>query len=214
LILDRRRWLHVARQVPFTVLFEITIVALAVWNGSAQGRLSDELRRAWGFGPLYFWREHWHTLVTGAFFVRNTLMLLGMVLFVAGSVGVYEWLAGTRRALLIFWAANVVTLLLTAACVVFPMHLAGIPPRWDWAPAGDVGASFGGFGCLGAWMMGVSGARRRALLAAIVIAVLVAKFLLLPEIFGDAGHLVAFLVGVVIGTRWPYKMRLSAPVSY
>ena len=202
------------RRTPFTSLFEAAIIAVALWNGSAQGSLSADLKRTWGFGPLYFWREHWHTLVTGAFFVRNTLMLLGMVLFVAGSVGVYEWLAGTRRALLVFWAANVVTLLLTAACVVFPMHLAGIPPRWDWAPAGDVGASFGGFGCLGAWMMGMSGARRRGLLAAIVVAGLAAKFLLLPEIFSDAGHLVAFLVGVVIGRRWPHKRRLSAPGSY
>jgi hypothetical protein len=201
------------RRTPFTLLFEVTIIVVAFWTGSAQGNLSDDLKRTWGFGPLYFWREHWHTLVTGAFFVRNTIMLLAMVLFIAGSVGVYEWLAGTRRALLTFWAANVVTLLLTAACVVFPMHLAGIPPRWDWAPAGDVGASFGGFGCLGAWMMGVSGARRRLILVAVVVAGLVVKFLLVPEIFGDAGHLVAFLVGVLLGARWPYERRRAAPVS-
>jgi len=201
------------RRAPFTLLFEITIIVVAFWTGSAQGDLSDDVKRAWGFGPLYFWREHWHTLVTGAFFVRSTIMLLAMVLFIAGSVGVYEWLAGTRRALLTFWAANVVTLLLTAACVVFPMHLAGIPPRWDWAPAGDVGASFGGFGCLGAWMMGVSGARRRLILVGIVVAGLVVKFLLIPEIFGDAGHLVAFLVGVLLGARWPYERRRAAPVS-
>jgi hypothetical protein len=195
------------------LLFTIAIIAIALWNGSAGGRLSEDLGRAWGFGPLTFWREHWHTLVTGAFFVRDTIMLLGMVLFVLGSVGVYEWLAGTRRALLVFWAANVVTLLLTAACVVFPMRLAGVPPRWDWAPSGDVGASFGGFGCLGAWMMGVSGARRRAILILVVTAGLVVKLLLVPEVFGDAGHLVAFLVGVLLGARWPHEIRPAAPVS-
>jgi len=188
-------------------------VAVAIWNGSAQGTLSEELKRAWGFGPLYFWREHWHTLATNTLLVRNTIMLLGMVLFVAGSVGVYEWLAGTRRALLCFWAANVVTLLLTAAFVVFPMYLAGVPPRWDWAPSGDVGASFGGFGCLGAWMMGVSGAQRRTILVAVVTAGLIAKFLLLPEIFGDAGHLVAFYVGVLTRVRFPHKIPSAAPGS-
>jgi hypothetical protein len=191
--------LHSLSRIPFTLFFETAIVAIALWNGSAQGRLSADLRHQWGFAPLYFWREHWHTLVTGAFFVRSAIMLLGMALFVAASVGVYEWLAGTRRALLVFWAANVVTLLLTAACVVFPMHLAGVPPRWDWAPSGDVGASFGGFGCIGAWMMGVSGTRRRIILVAIVTAGLVVKFLLQPEIFPDAGHLVAFLAGVALG---------------
>ncbi len=178
----------------------MAILAVALWNGSAQGRLSDDLRRAWGFGPLYFWREHWHTLATNTFFVRNAIMLLGMMLFVAASVGVYEWLAGTRRAFLVFWAANVITLLVTAALVVYPMHLAGVPQRWDWAPTGDVGASFGGFGCLGAWITGVAGARKRLALVAVVAAGLLAKFLLLPEIFGDAGHLLAFLAGMVLGS--------------
>ena len=78
------------RRIPFTLLFTITIIAVAFWNGSAQGNLSDELKRAWGFGPLYFWREHWHTLVTGAFFVRNTIMLLAMVLFVRESADEVE----------------------------------------------------------------------------------------------------------------------------
>ena len=187
------------RRVPFTLSFEIAILAVALWNGSAQGRLSDDLRRAWGFGPLYFWREHWHTLATNTFFVRDAIMLLGMMLFVAASVGVYEWRAGPRRAFLVFWAANVITLLVTAALVVYPLHLAGAPQRWDWAPAGDVGASFGGFGCLGAWIKGVAGARRQLVLALVVAAGILAKFLLMPEIFGDAGHLLAFLAGMVLG---------------
>lgn len=205
--LDRpARWLHVARRVPFTVLFEITIVALALWNGSAQGRLSDELRRAWGFGPLYFWREHWHTLATNTFLVRNAIMLLGMVLFVAGSVGAYEWIAGTRRALFAFWAANAITLLLTAALVVYPLHLAGVPPRWDWAPSGDVGASFGGFGCLGAWAMEIPSRRKRILLLSVVSIGLLLKYLLLPEIFGDAGHLLALLSGILLGP-WLRRSR-------
>jgi hypothetical protein len=186
------------RRVPFTLFFEIAILAVALWNGSAQGRLSDDLRRAWGFGPLYFWREHWHTLATNTFFVRNAIMLLGMMLFVAASVGVYERFAGTRRAFLIFWAANVITLLVTAALVVYPMHLAGVPRRWGWAPAGDVGASFGGFGCLGAWIVGVPGVRKRLALMALVAAGILAKFLVFPEIFGDAGHALAFLAGVLL----------------
>ncbi len=184
-------------RVPFTVVLELAILILAFWNGSALGRLGDEVHRAWGFGPLTFWHGRWHTLATNTLLVRNALMLLGMILFVAGSLGVYEWRAGTRRALAVFWSANVLTLLVTTACVVVPMRLMGVPPTLDWAPAGDVGASFGGFGCLGAWMVGVPG-RRRALVA-IVLAGLVVKFLIYPEIFGDAGHIVAFLSGIALG---------------
>jgi len=174
---------------------------VALWNGSAWGTLSEELHRAWGFGPLTFWREHWHTLATNTFFVRNTLMLLAMVFFVAVSVGVYEWKAGTRRAMLVFWAANVATLLLTAAFVVLPMRMAGIPPRWDWAPAGDVGASFGGFGCLGAWIIGMREIRKRNILIALVLAGMVLKYVLAPELFGDAGHLFSFALGLLLKTR-------------
>ena len=186
---------------------------VALWNGSAWGTLSEELHRAWGFGPLTFWREHWHTLATNTFLVRNTLMLLAMVAFVAVSVGVYEWVAGTRRAMLVFWAANVATLLLLAACVVLPMRLAGVPPRWDWAPAGDVGASFGGFGCLGAWLVGLPDSPKKVTILVLVVAGLVAKYLILPELFGDAGHLVAFTVGLAAGTRWPHEIRPRASKS-
>jgi hypothetical protein len=180
------------------VTFEIAIILVAFWNGSAWGTLSEELHRAWGFGPLTFWREHWHTLATNTFLVRNTLMLTGMVLFVAGSAGVYEWIRGTRRAMLVFWAANAITLLLMAGLVVWPMRLAGVPPRWDWAPTGDVGASFGGFGCLGAWVVGLRDARTRNIILAIVCVGLLTKYLLLPELFGDAGHFVALVVGVFL----------------
>jgi len=172
---------------------------VALWNGSAWGSLSEELKRAWGFGPLTFWREHWHTLATNTFLVRNALMLVAMVLFVAASVGVYETLAGTRRAMLVFWAANVATLLLIAGLVVWPMRLAGIPPTWDWAPSGDVGASFGGFGCLGAWVIGLPSKRTKTAILTIVALANIVKYLLIPELFGDAGHLVALLVGVLIG---------------
>jgi hypothetical protein len=197
--------------VPFTVLFEIAIVVVSFWNGSAWGTLSEELRRAWGFGPLTFWREHWHTLATNTFFVRNTLMLTGMVLFVGASVGVYEWIQGTRRALLVFWAANAVTLLLMAACVVWPMRLAGVPPRWDWAPAGDVGASFGGFGCLGAWIVGLPERRTRLTILTVVSAGLLMKYVLVPELFGDAGHFVALVVGAIMG-RWILARSKAAAI--
>jgi hypothetical protein len=195
--------------VPFTVLFEIAIVVVSFWNGSAWGTLSEELRRAWGFGPLTFWREHWHTLATNTFFVRNTLMLTGMVLFVGASVGVYEWIQGTRRALLVFWAANAVTLLLMAACVVWPMRLAGVPPRWDWAPAGDVGASFGGFGCLGAWIVGLPERRTRLTVLAVVSAGLLMKYVFVPELFGDAGHFMALVVGAIMGGRLLARSKVT-----
>ncbi|HZI89587.1 MAG TPA: hypothetical protein VFD83_03945 [Candidatus Polarisedimenticolia bacterium] len=180
---------------------------VAFWNGSAWGTLSEELHRAWGFGPLTFWREHWHTLATNTFLVRNALMLAAMVAFIAISVGVYEWMAGTRRAMLIFWIANAATLLLMAGLVVLPMRLAGIPPRWDWAPIGDVGASFGGCGCLGAWIVRVPRRRTRLGLFTLVVVASLVKYVAYPELFGDVGHLMAVLVGASLGGSGSFRLR-------
>ena len=189
------------RRAPFTALFTVAIILVAFWNGSAWGSLSEELHLAWGFGPLTFWREHWHTLATNTFLVRNAVMLAAMVFFMVASVGIYETRSGTRRAMLVFWAANVATLLLIAGLVVWPMRLAGVPPTWDWAPSGDVGASFGGFGCLGAWVIDHPSKRLRLWILGIAVIGNVVKYAIFPELFGDAGHLTALAVGIFMGTK-------------
>jgi len=178
-------------------------VVLALLNGSAAGTLGARIARDWGFGPLYFWQGHWHSLATGAFLVRNAAMLLGIVLFLWLSVGIYERRWGTARAVGLFFLAHLATLFLTAALVVLPLHLAGAPVQGDWAPAGDVGASFGGFGCLGGWIGRLDATRRLRWIVLVTLALAI-KLVIYPERFGDLGHLIAFYAGMGLDgvTRW------------
>ena len=182
-------------RAPFTALLDAAILVIALTNGSAAGRLDRAIRYEWGFGPLYFWQGHWHSLFTNILLVRNLLMLVGILAFLIVSVGIYERRFGTLRAIVLFFLANVATLLLTAALVVYPLHLAGAPVQWDWAPAGDVGASFGGFGCMGGWIRRLEYRTRTRWLAVATIA-LAAKILVYPERFGDIGHIIALYAGL------------------
>jgi len=122
-------------------------------------------------------------------------MLAGILLLLTPSVGIYEARRGTWRAITLFLVVHIVTLLLTTALVVWPLHLAGARLQADWAPSGDVGASFGEFGCLGARLTRLP-FRGRSLWIPIVLLLLALKLVLIPERFGDVGHMIAFVVGM------------------
>lgn len=196
-----RRALAVAARAPFTTVLELTILGIASTNGSAMGILSTAIRREWGFDPIHFWQGHWHSLATGALLVRNAPMLAGILGFLTVSVGVCEWRLGTRRAILLLLLAHVSTLLLMAA-LAYGLRSTGVPLPPSWVPDGDVGASFGGFGCLGGWVRGVHPPARLRWLALITVA-LAAKLVIFPEWFGDVGHLVAFYAGMLLDRLLP-----------
>lgn len=204
------RLLAAVARAPFTTALEVAILAIAVANGSAVGELAATISRDWGFDPFHFWEGNWHSLATGTVLVRNLAMLAGIVAFLIASVGVYERRLGTVRAVALFFLAHVTTLLLTAALVVYPLHLAGAPPQSDWAPAGDVGASFGAFGCMGGWIRRTRPAARLRWLGIVTLA-LAAKLLIFPERFGDIGHLLALYVGILLDRLLPERASSSKP---
>lgn len=191
------RPLAATARVPFTILLSAAVLVIALVNGSATRELVPFAAQAWGFDPLHLSAERWPTLVTGAFLVRNFPMLVGVLILLAAAVGRYEARLGTLRAVALFWLSHLATLFLTAAVVVYPLHLASVPVQSDWAPAGDVGASFGGFGCLGGWVRRLDWPSRRAWIG-IVTLLLAAKLLVYPERFGDVGHIIAFYAGMLL----------------
>jgi hypothetical protein len=206
-----RRALAGVARVSLTVLLDAAILTVALANGSARGELVPFVGQAWGFGPLQFLgTRQWHTLVTGVFVVRNPAMLLGILLFLPLSAGIYEARRGTARAAALFFLGHVVTLFLTSVLVVYPLHLAGAQLQSDWAPAGDVGASFGGFACLGAWIRRLEPSRRM-LWIGIVTITLAAKLLVYPERFGDMGHLIAFFAGMLLDRGLDNPRRKGSP---
>lgn len=204
------RLLAALARVPFTTALEVAILAIALANGSAVGGLSAVISRDWGFDPFHFWEGRWHSLATGTVLVRNFAMLAGIVAFLIASVGVYERRLGTVRAVALFFLAHLTTLILTTALVVYPLHLAGARVELDWAPAGDVGASFGAFGCMGGWIRRTSPRARLRWLGIVTLA-LAAKLLIYPERFGDMGHLIALYAGILLDRLLPEHASSSKP---
>src|SRR4029079_14823588 len=125
-----RRWFL---RAPLTTCLDLAVLAIALFNGSARAELVPFAAQAWGFDPFQIDLARWPTLVTGVFLVRNPPMLVGILVFLALSVGVYEARYGTGRAATLFGLSHVVTLLATTALLVYPMHFAGMPRLSDWA---------------------------------------------------------------------------------
>jgi hypothetical protein len=146
------------------------------------------------------WEGRWHTPISAPFFVRDVRQLLGIVLLVAYSIGVYEWVAGTRQALFLYWLANVAGLVLAALWVVWPLYLAGLPLARTAAFFSDVGPSAGGLACIAGWVRNLPVRYRRRLFLAILV-YLIGKLLFLPELFADSAHLITFPLGYVLAGR-------------
>ncbi len=138
----------------------------------------------------------WATLLTSAFVAGPRVPGPGWWLALAGLLASAELLWGSWRAVLTFLAGHVGATLLVAAWLAAGVTAGWLPAAWATAP--DVGASYGLLAVLGALAAGAPSAVRRGAVPLLVAAVGVG--LLLNPTFTAAGHLVALLIGLLIGT--------------
>jgi len=185
------------RRLPFTLFMELAIIVVALTHNVVLGdlRLAVELR--WGFGPQNLRDGRLYTLVTAPFFVRNLRMFLGILLFVGYSVGIYEWVAGTRRALLLYWSTNIGVWTLAAALIAVWLSSTTTPQGHSLMLLTDVGPSVGGMGCVGGWVNQLP-RRYRPWAFFGLLAYLAGKLALNPEPFADTAHLIVFPVGFAL----------------
>jgi len=185
-------WRGIPRRLPFTITMESVILAIAFLDGAMVGHLSWADRLRWGFSAADLTGVGAYTLLTGAFFVRTPLMLLGILVFVPFALGLYERRRGTRRALALFWSANVLGFALIG---LLTLPAFGAAP---FMPHGEVGPSVGGVACLGAWVTALPSGRRRACLYGIAALYLVGKIVFFRDPAGDLEHLIAFPLGMTM----------------
>ncbi|MCB9155897.1 MAG: hypothetical protein H6645_02130 [Caldilineaceae bacterium] len=132
------------RKIPFTLVIFASILLLGIVLGSVRGYLAPAIEQQWGFGLHNLWDGRPYTIVTSVFLTRRPFMVLGMVTVVGSIVGVYEWLVGWRRALLLFWTTDFLSKLMASLLVVWPLYLAGTEMGRSMALSSDIGASAGG----------------------------------------------------------------------
>jgi hypothetical protein len=192
--------LSVVRRERFTLFMSVALLVVAVFQGTLVADTAPAVILYWGFGLHNLWDGRLYTLIVSTFLVRQPWEVLGGILLVAVSVGVYEWMVGTRNSLLLYWSTNLTAPVLAALLFLWPHYLAGTSLGVKLAALSDVGPSAGALGCLGGWV-GRLPARYRTWVAIAVLALLVAKLALFTDLIPDSSHLVGFVAGLAFD-RW------------
>ncbi|QGF24705.1 rhomboid-like protein [Raineyella fluvialis] len=132
-------------------------------------------------------------LLRSVFYVTPLEFAMWVVAFTVVLAPLERWI-GVKRWLIVFWAGHIGATLVTAVAVAWGVGVGRLPT--DVAFVVDVGASYGFaalLGLAGYWF----GGRTQWLWAAVLTLIWMMIFVLAPQTT-NAGHLVAFLLGVAM----------------
>ncbi len=198
------------RECRFTILMLAALVVAGVYGRTHVGPLDAQLHDQMGFSARHLWEGELHRLFTSLFFTAGGGRFYASLFMFTLSVGWVEWVHGTRCAALTFLGVHLITQLLLALAVAWPLVLLGYGHgRLLWE-ARDVGPSAGYYGCLGLAVASVSVGRPRVV-ASIIFGVLLLRAACsaacLPAqgqvLSADLAHLVAFSCGMLLTRLCP-----------
>lgn len=194
------------RRVPFTLGLLGVIWLLAALSGSlGQGAPPDVLGR-FGFAPVDLVNGRIISIVTSVVFIHKRFMVgplnLSLLLFILP----YEWIAGTRRVIAVFWGGHIIETAISAM-VILLVAAAGIPSASVLASTHDVGMSSGTFACAGALVL-VLPSRWRKVAAFALVAYLLGMVVFSHQVY-DFDHLLVAPIGAAIG--WLVGARGAPP---
>lgn len=146
------------------------------------------------------------TLVTSAFvhespFIAREWVVLGVLLAAA------EWSWGSRRLIAVFLAGHVGATLIVAAGLTASISMRWLPQSL--AHSSDVGMSYG-LMAVGGGLTGRLPRLLRPVWAACWLAD-VTVALVSGQTFTEAGHLIAFSIGLVVAASWVRRMAAERP---
>jgi uncharacterized membrane protein len=199
-------------RLRFAPLYAFTVVAVAVVLNHGVGSAT----RSWvilaNSTNVQNLRHHkiW-TLVTSAFITDGTVSLLVLAELLL-LLAIAELLWGWRRLVTVFFLGNAV-----ASCLIYVLLRAGVRDGWldeTITVASDVGSSYGIHAVSGAIIFSLPVRARRLLVPMALLATAVP--LIVGRTFTDLGHLLATLVGFVVGwqlRRRPLAARVPHPIA-
>lgn len=186
--------LQKAGRVPFTLIMLVGISAAGFLTGTPTGTIAPDALKRWGFALHDLWQGTWYSLVTEVFFTTHPSMFWGILGLLIGSIGLYEWRAGTWRSLRLYWLTDIGGSLLVTLGFVLPLYLAKAPLGLALAFDDGVGMSGGGFGCVGGWVHRLPQVWRRIVFTGVLI-YLFGHLIIITDLFSDILHIVTFLLG-------------------
>lgn len=181
-------------------------------TGTPTGTIDPGSLKRWGFSLHDLWQGTGYSLVTEVFFTSHPSMFWGILGLVIGSIGVYEWRAGTWQALRLYWLTDVGGSLLVTLGFVLPLYLAKTPLGLALAFDDDVGMSGGGFGCVGGWVHRLPQRWRKWVFVGVLI-YLVGHLIIVTDLFADILHIVTFFLGFWLDGKLPSNKISEAITS-
>ena len=194
-------------RLRFTLVFLAVMIAANWAAGGIWRDLPAAAMARWGISHDDLARGEFHRLITANFLSKRPRMLLNQVSFTLCIIGWYEWYHGSLRAFAMFFVTNTAAFLLTLFGVIW--ILKGHPFGAGLGTLRDIGMSAGGFGLIGAILAALP---RKWLLLSVALALLGAKFFVLPDPIADIAHPIALVMGFTLDlylssiARWhPWK---------
>lgn len=176
----------------FTLVFLLIMLAANLFAAGWGQDLSSQALRDWGVGHNSLLSGQIFRLITATFLSHDVGMLMRQFVFAAVVIGYTEWVRGSTQTASLFFGLDIVGTVLLLACV----SLAQGSGLIDLTEMNDVGMSIGGFGLIG---VAISTWRRKWLLLLTLLLAITVKLLIAPHLLADSGHVLALLLGFMVG---------------
>ncbi|CAN5387498.1 hypothetical protein BH10CHL1_BH10CHL1_51340 [soil metagenome] len=140
------KWLG---KFAFTWLMLAAFLTAALGTQTHARPLSSHWLERAGFAPHDLWAWRWGRLFTSVLITSGGRLFTPVLGIFTFSIGLVEWLAGTKRAIATFWGVHLLTMLIESLLIILPLHQLGHQRGTALTLVRDVGPSAGYFGCLG-----------------------------------------------------------------
>ena len=195
-------WAGLVMRYRFTLLFLAAMVLANTAAGTLDGELPGEMLEVWGIGQEAVWSGDFVRLLTGTFLSHDVGMFFRQIVFAALTLGYTERVRGSLPAAMAFFALEIGSTLVLLTAVWM------LPSLSDVSALNDVGMSMGGFGLVG---LAIAGVRYRWFFLFAVLLAISIKVAVDFEPLTDTGHVIALLLGVLVGLLMQRKMTTGRP---
>lgn len=196
----------IAKKIPGTIAIALLILLTGVLTKSLWSSVNlDEILANYGYGiPSLADGRIW-TVFTGALVAPEPYMYATILASVLVGAGYLEYKVGLKKMLIVLVATHVIALLVSYAIILL-FEQFNVLWAIEFARTLDIGMSNAGLGVLGAATAGFSMLWKKRV--RFIVLIYLTAMLLYSGIIWDLTHLVAFIVGMLLGP-WAYGRAYS-----